>query len=227
MVLTSHDQLGKTGFRLEEFAASYYVFKDVGAMVTLASLAGAQPPVDPKSEEPQEHTSATKRVSALLEKGRLVTGFSNSEEEAAGLVPFLVESSLIESGGNYSKTRNREPYVVADRYLITGQNPSSSEPAACALLSIRSGLDEFGASALRERRCPQGFVDQKWLRRPEFVHPGGWCAVARGAVRIMEHGHAERSIWLYRLRSVGNWSGNLVHRRERPPNRRCCTASRA
>ena len=176
MVLTSRDQLGETGFWLEQFAASYDVFKDVGAMVTLASLAGAQAPVDPKSEEPQKHTSATKRVSVLLIKGRLVTGFSNSEEEAAGLahvVPFLVESSLVENSGNYSKTRNREPYVVADRYLITGQNPSSLEPAACALLSIRSGLDEFGALALQERRCPQGFVDQKWLRRPEFVHPGG------------------------------------------------------
>jgi len=54
MVLTSHDQLGdtgeKTGFWLEEFAAPYYVFKDAGAEVTLASPKGGQPPLDPKSD---------------------------------------------------------------------------------------------------------------------------------------------------------------------------------
>lgn len=65
MVLTSHDQLGntgkKTGFWLEEFAAPYYVFKDAGVDITLASPAGGQPPLDPKSDEPDAHTAATKR----------------------------------------------------------------------------------------------------------------------------------------------------------------------
>ena len=65
MVLTSHDQLGdtghKTGFWLEEFAAPYYVFKDAGAEVTLASPAGGQPPLDPKSNEPDFQTDATRR----------------------------------------------------------------------------------------------------------------------------------------------------------------------
>jgi len=67
MVLTSHDQLGdtgeKTGFWLEEFAAPYYVFKDAGAEVTLASPKGGQPPLDPKSDAPDAQTSATKRFS--------------------------------------------------------------------------------------------------------------------------------------------------------------------
>ncbi|QJD16701.1 type 1 glutamine amidotransferase domain-containing protein [Paracoccus sanguinis] len=65
MVLTSHDQLGdtgkKTGFWLEEFAAPYYVFKDAGASVTLASPKGGQPPLDPKSDAADAQTDATRR----------------------------------------------------------------------------------------------------------------------------------------------------------------------
>lgn len=65
MVLTSHDQLGntgrKTGFWLEEFAAPYFVFKDAGVQLTLASPKGGQPPVDPKSDLPENQTSAMTR----------------------------------------------------------------------------------------------------------------------------------------------------------------------
>jgi putative intracellular protease/amidase len=65
MVLTSHDRLGdtgkKTGFWLEEFAAPYYVFKDAGAEITLTSPKGGQPPLDPKSDEPDYQTEATER----------------------------------------------------------------------------------------------------------------------------------------------------------------------
>ncbi|MFN3792468.1 type 1 glutamine amidotransferase domain-containing protein [Massilia sp.] len=68
MVLTSHDRLGdtgkKTGFWLEEFAAPYYVFKDAGATLTLASPKGGQPPLDPKSDEPDAQTEATRRFRA-------------------------------------------------------------------------------------------------------------------------------------------------------------------
>jgi putative intracellular protease/amidase len=65
IVLTSHDQLGdtgkKTGFWLEEFAAPYYVLKDAGAAITLASPKGGQPPLDPKSEVPEFQTELTER----------------------------------------------------------------------------------------------------------------------------------------------------------------------
>ncbi len=65
MVLTSHDQLGntgrKTGFWLEEFAAPYFVFRDAGVQLTLASPKGGQPPVDPKSDEPENQTPAMTR----------------------------------------------------------------------------------------------------------------------------------------------------------------------
>ncbi|ADU72768.1 type 1 glutamine amidotransferase domain-containing protein [Pantoea sp. At-9b] len=68
MVLTSHDALGntgkKTGFWLEEFAAPYYVFKDAGAEIVLASPAGGQPPLDPKSDLPDFQTAMTERFKA-------------------------------------------------------------------------------------------------------------------------------------------------------------------
>ena len=217
MVLTSHDQLGdtgkKTGFWLEEFAAPYYVFLDANADVTLASPKGGQPPLDPKSDEVDAQTDATRRFRSdtegqmaladtvplseidpydfdavfypgghgplwdlaedkdsktLLEafyasnkpiaavchapgvfkhvkapdghpvvKGKQVTGFANSEEDAVGLtqvVPFLVEDMLKRQGGEYSKAADWASYVVEDGHLITGQNPASSEGVATALL---------------------------------------------------------------------------------------------
>ncbi|MGW8466057.1 type 1 glutamine amidotransferase domain-containing protein [Pseudomonas sp. CLCA07] len=218
MVLTSHDQLGdtgkKTGFWLEEFAAPYFAFKDAGAQLTLASPKGGQPPLDPKSDEPDAQTESTNRFNkdpaaksalastallnsvrvedydavfypgghgplwdlaedtfsiALIEafikagkpvaavchapgvlrhvkgadgqplvKGKRVTGFTNSEEEAVQLtnvVPFLVEDMLKEKGGIYSKGDDWASYVLTDGLLITGQNPASSEAAAEALLA--------------------------------------------------------------------------------------------
>lgn len=217
MVLTSHDKLGdtgkKTGFWLEEFAAPYFVFSDAGADITLASPKGGQPPLDPKSDEADAQTSATKRfkqdagaqaalasthllsdidvtafdaifypgghgplwdladdtksikiieqaieagkpVAAVchapgvlknvmgkngkpLVNGKNVTGFTNSEEEAAGLtdiVPFLVEDMLKANGGIYAKGADWSEFVLVDGLLITGQNPASSEKAAQMLI---------------------------------------------------------------------------------------------
>ncbi|MCU0072549.1 type 1 glutamine amidotransferase domain-containing protein [Pseudomonas koreensis] len=218
MVLTSHDQLGntgkKTGFWLEEFAAPYYVFKDAGAQLTLASPKGGQPPLDPKSDAPDAQTEATERFRtdtaaqlalastvkldtvkvadfdavfypgghgplwdlaedrhsiALIEafynsgkpvaavchapgvlrhakgvdgqplvKGKRVTGFTNSEEDAVQLtdvVPFLVEDELKAKGGIFSKAEDWASYTVEDGLLLTGQNPASSEATALSLLS--------------------------------------------------------------------------------------------
>jgi len=219
IVLTSHAELGntgyKTGFWIEEFASPYYVFKDAGATITLASPKGEQPPADPKSEESDAQSASTERfykdyeaidqmahtkkmseVSAndfdaifypgghgplwdltkdqdsinLIEafwkskkpvaavchapsvllnvkdedgqpllKGKKVTGFTNTEEEAAQLtdiVPFLLEDALKSKGGIYSKTENWASHVVADGLLITGQNPASSKGVAEKLLEM-------------------------------------------------------------------------------------------
>lgn len=219
MVLTSHDQLGdtghKTGFWLEEFASPYYVFKDAGVELTLASPKGGQPPIDPNSAADDAQTDATRRFDkdpaaqkdlantvkleqvkaedfdavfypgghgplwdlaedaksiALIErfqglgkpvaavchapavlrhtkaangqplvKGKKVTGFSNSEEEAVQLtdvVPFLVEDMLKGNGGLYSRSDDWQSHVEVDGLLITGQNPGSSDATAEALMKL-------------------------------------------------------------------------------------------
>lgn len=216
IVLTSHNQLGntgrKTGLWLEEFAAPYFVFRDAGVNITLASPKGGQPPIDPKSELPENQTPAMERFKqdaaakkafantakladmrsedfdavfypgghgpmwdlaesatsiALIEsfynsgkfialvchapgvlhrvtfkgqplvKGKRVTGFTNSEEEAVKLtkiVPFLVEDELNRLGGKFENAPNWKSHVVIDGHLITGQNPASSTEAAQVLL---------------------------------------------------------------------------------------------
>lgn len=92
MVLTSHEDLGntglKTGFWLEEFAAPYYVFKDAGATVTLASPLGGQPPLDPKSDDPAFQTEATHRFKqdaegqALLASTRRLAEVNSADYDA-------------------------------------------------------------------------------------------------------------------------------------------------
>jgi putative intracellular protease/amidase len=88
IVLTSHDQLGntgkKTGFWLEELAAPYYVLKDAGAEITLASPKGGQPPLDPKSDQPENQTELTKRFNAdAAAKRELANTRKLSEASAA------------------------------------------------------------------------------------------------------------------------------------------------
>ncbi|MFO7648120.1 type 1 glutamine amidotransferase domain-containing protein [Halomonas campaniensis] len=220
MVLTSHDRMGdtghSTGFWLEEFAAPYYVFKDAGAEITLASPKGGQPPVDPNSLAEEALTEETRRFEAddaakaqlastqrlaevevgdfdalffpgghgplwdltdngdvkrLIEgflaadrpvgavchaptvllgartpegdplvKGKRVTGFANSEEDAVGLtevVPHLLEDALKAQGGRYERSADDfAPFEICDGLLVTGQNPASSAPAARRLLEL-------------------------------------------------------------------------------------------
>ncbi len=218
MVLTSHKELGNTGkptgFWLEEFAAPYYAFVDAGAAVTLASIQGGEPPIDPKSYQEDSQTETTKRFladehakdalsktlpvseadagdydaiflpgghgtmwdfpssSALtnlieafdeeekviaavchapaalvsvkaasgepLVKGRTVTAFTDSEEREVALeevVPFMLETRLRELGAKFEKGEDWAAYTTQDGYLITGQNPASSELAAKAVLA--------------------------------------------------------------------------------------------
>jgi len=80
-----------------------------------------------------------------LLKGKKVTGFTNTEEEAVGLmevVPFLLEDELKSKGGIYSKKEDWASYVVIDGLLITGQNPASSKAAAEKLLKLLKGKKE-------------------------------------------------------------------------------------
>lgn len=92
IVLTSHSDLGntgkKTGFWVEEFAAPYYKLKDAGAEITLASPKGGQPPIDPKSAEPENQTEATRRfdsdpeLKSLLSQTHQLSGLSADDFDA-------------------------------------------------------------------------------------------------------------------------------------------------
>jgi putative intracellular protease/amidase len=217
-IASSHDRMGntdnKTGVWLEELATPYYIFKDAGAEITLASPKGGPVPLDPKSQSIMVVTSGTKRflkdeeamnflahsilleeinaddfdvvflpgghgplwdiadnkiVKQLLEafnnknkpigavchgvagllsvqddqgktliKGKQLTGFTNSEEESAGLtgiVPILLETELVSLGALFSKGANYTSHVVTDGNIITGQNPASSEALAKTIVA--------------------------------------------------------------------------------------------
>lgn len=92
IVLTSHSDLGntgkKTGFWVEEFAAPYYKLKDAGAEIILASPKGGQPPIDPKSAEPENQTEATRRfdsdpeLKSLLSQTHQLSGLSADDFDA-------------------------------------------------------------------------------------------------------------------------------------------------
>ena len=76
----------------------------------------------------------------VLVKGKKVTGFSNDEEKAAGLldhVPYLLETELIKIGANYSKGGLWGSHVVVDGRLITGQNPGSTRDVGKAVLAYK------------------------------------------------------------------------------------------
>jgi putative intracellular protease/amidase len=84
-----------------------------------------------------------------LVKGKKVTGFSNTEEEAVGLtkvVPFLLEDELTNLGAYYSKGADWSSFTQEDGLLITGQNPASSEASAKLLLKVLAGIKEIHAS---------------------------------------------------------------------------------
>jgi putative intracellular protease/amidase len=86
-VLTSHSELGntgeKTGFWIEEFAAPYYVMKDAGVEITLATPKGGQPPIDPKSDAPENQTEATKRFKEDKELQQLLSNTKKLSEVSA------------------------------------------------------------------------------------------------------------------------------------------------
>jgi putative intracellular protease/amidase len=93
--------------------------------------------------------SAKNNSGDFLIKGKQVTGFSNSEEESAGLthtVPFLLETELVARGALYSKGPNHVSYMVADGNIITGQNPASSEEAAKKIIAMIK-LKEYSTEA--------------------------------------------------------------------------------
>jgi putative intracellular protease/amidase len=98
----------------------------------------ANKPVSSVCHAPIALANAKDASGDFIVKGREVTGFKNSEEEAVGLtgvVPLLVEDTMIERGAKYSKTKDWAVYTRQDGHLITGQNPASSEQVAKLVLN--------------------------------------------------------------------------------------------
>lgn len=112
--------------------------EDRASIALIEALHAAGKPVAVVCHAPAVLRHAQSADGSPLVQGKTVTGFSNSEERAAGLtevVPFLVQDMLVELGGRYSCGPDWQPHVLSDGLLITGQNPASSAPAARALLA--------------------------------------------------------------------------------------------
>ena len=112
--------------------------EDAASTALVDAMIAAGKPVAAVCHAPGVLSHARAPGGQPLVKGKNVTGFTNTEEAAAGLtkvVPFLVEDMLKERGAHFTKAADWQPHVVVDGLLITGQNPASSEPAAKALLA--------------------------------------------------------------------------------------------
>ena len=111
--------------------------EDASSIALIETMLAAGKPVAAVCHAPGVLRQVKASDGTPLVKGKKVTGFTNTEEEAVGLtrvVPFLVEDMLTASGGIYSKGPDWQSYVLTDGLLITGQNPASSEAGANALL---------------------------------------------------------------------------------------------
>jgi putative intracellular protease/amidase len=144
-VLTSHDQLGdtgkKTGFWLEEFAAPYYALKDAGAIITLASPKGGQPPLDPKSDLPENQTEATRRfqedatAQAALEK-TLQLADAKADDFDAVFYP----------GGHgpmWDMPDNPFSIALIEKFVQAGKPVAAVCHAPAALLNVRAPSGEY------------------------------------------------------------------------------------
>jgi len=118
--------------------------EDRDALALIERLHAAGRPVAAVCHGPAVLRRAKGADGAPLVKGKMVTGFSNTEEAAVGLtdvVPFLVEDALKANGGKYSRAEDWASHAVVDGNLITGQNPASSEATARALLEALAPLE--------------------------------------------------------------------------------------
>ena len=123
--------------------------EDRDSIKLIETLYAAGKPVAAVCHGPAAFRRAKAPDGSPLVRGKSVTGFSDTEEAAAGLtevVPFLVEDMLKQNGGDYSKAADWQPYTTADGNLITGQNPASSAETARALQAQLAGA---GAASSR------------------------------------------------------------------------------
>ena len=157
MVLTSHSQLGntgkKTGFWLEELAAPYFVFRDAGANITLASPKGGQPPLDPKSSEPAFQTDDTRR----FEKDPTATqALANTKE--LGRIDQADFDGVFFPGGHgplWDLTNDRNALSLIEGML------SAKKPVAlvCHAPGILTNVKAPNGEPIGKDRAVTGFTD--------------------------------------------------------------------
>lgn len=145
IVLTSHDQLGdtgeKTGFWLEEFSTPYYVLKDAGTSITLASPKGGQPPFDPKSDLPENQTESTRRfltdVSAQSELANTTKLADISADDF---------DAIFYPGGHgpmWDMPDNELSIALVEAFVKAGKPVASVCHAPVALVNVRDNNGEF------------------------------------------------------------------------------------
>ena len=142
IVLTSHDKLGDTGkptgFWLEEFAAPYYVFKDAGAEIVLASPKGGQPPLDPKSDAPDAQTEMTKRFKNDAESQALLANTRKLDEVSAADF-----DTVFYPGGHgplWDLTGNSTSIALIESFIQARKPVAAVCHAPAALVQVR-GVD--------------------------------------------------------------------------------------
>lgn len=151
IVLTSHDRLGdtgkKTGFWLEEFAAPFYTLKDVGADVTLASPKGGQPPLDPKSDLPENQTAMTKRFRADADAQAQLANAKKLADVSAGDF-----DAVFYPGGHgpmWDMPDNATSIALIEAFVKTDKPVGAVCHAPVALVNVR---DKKGENLLRGKR---------------------------------------------------------------------------
>lgn len=159
MVLTSHSDLGntghKTGFWIEEFAAPYYILKDVGVDITVASPKGGQPPIDPKSAEPSNQTEATQRFEKDQELQHLLANTHklsdlNADDFDAVFYP----------GGHgplWDLNKDQESIRLLESFWKSKKPIAAVCHAPSVLLNV---MDENGTSILKDRKVT-GFTNKE------------------------------------------------------------------
>ena len=136
------------GVSAEDFDAVFYpgghgpmwdLGDNAASIALVEAFVAAGKPIAAVCHGPVAFTNARGSNGEWVVKGRKVTGFANSEEQAIGLenvVPFLLEDRLMERGAHYRKAGDFAPYIQVDGLVVTGQNPASSAPGADALLKL-------------------------------------------------------------------------------------------
>ncbi|KFZ28172.1 dimethylallyltransferase [Pseudidiomarina atlantica] len=159
MVLTSHDQLGdsghKTGFWAEEFAAPYYLFKDAGAEITLASPNGGQPPIDPNSEQADAQTNATVRLYEDEDAmGQLATTLKLTEVNADDF------DAIFYPGGHgplWDLVNNELSLQLIEKFWRQGKPVAAVCHAPAVLVNAK---DQHGESLVKGRKV-SGFTNSE------------------------------------------------------------------